>query len=243
MLQATGLQKSFGRNAILAGVDVSVEPGTITAVIGPSGGGKSTLVRALSLLEPPDAGTIVIDDVRHAFPRSRHGDAEMPWPTVTVVFQQLFLWPHLTLRQNVMLPLELRRTAAAARANVDDLLRCFEITEIADKFPNETSLGQRQRAALIRALVLEPKYLLLDEVTSALDVEHVGRVLQQLQVARERGTGILLVTHLIGFARQSADQVVFIEGGRVVEAGGPSLLMKPESARLSRFLSLVETAA
>jgi ABC-type polar amino acid transport system ATPase subunit len=243
MLQATGLRKTLGRQTILDGLDVMVSPGSITAVIGPSGGGKSTLVRALSLLEPPDAGTISIDGTDYVFPTAGRTMPAMPWPLVTVVFQQLFLWPHLTLRQNILLPLELRGMAASKQSTVDDLLRRFDLTHAAGQYPNETSLGQRQRAALIRALVLEPRYLLLDEVTSALDVEHVSRVLGQLQEARDRGTGILLVTHLIGFAKQSADQIVFIEGGRIVEAGGPSMLTTPSSDRLSRFLSLVETAA
>ncbi len=240
MLRATGITKRFGTQDVLRGIDLTVEPGTITAIIGPSGGGKSTLLRALSLLEPPDAGSVEIDDEVHRFPDGAVTSGH-PWPKLGVVFQQLFLWPHLTLRRNITLPLELRGTRASDDG-VDRLIKVFELDEAADKYPNQTSLGQRQRAALIRALVLEPRYLLLDEITSALDVEHVVRVLGQLREARANGTGILLVTHLIGFARSSADQIVFIDGGRVLEAGGASMLSNPKTERLARFLSLVETA-
>jgi ABC-type polar amino acid transport system ATPase subunit len=241
MLRATGITKRFGTQEVLRGIDLTVEPGTITAIIGPSGGGKSTLLRALSLLEPPDTGMVAIDDEVHRFPNNGHTLLGQPWPKVGIVFQQLFLWPHLTLRKNITLPLELRG-APAGLGRVEHLIDVFELAGAVDKYPNQTSLGQRQRAALIRALVLEPRYLLLDEITSALDVEHVVRVLGQLREARAQGTGILLVTHLIGFARSSADQVVFIDGGQVLEAGGASILSKPKTERLARFLSLVETA-
>lgn len=238
MLRATGITKSFGDQAVLRGVDLAVEPGTITAIIGPSGGGKSTLLRALSLLEAPDSGVIEIDDSVHRFPGDTN--AEAPWPALGVVFQQLFLWPHLTLRRNITLPLELRKQVVDTR-RVEELIGVFELREAAEKYPNQTSLGQRQRAALIRALVLDPRYLLLDEITSALDVEHIVRVLAHLRDARTQGAGILLVTHLIGFARSSADQIIFMEAGRVLESGNASVLSSPKTERLSQFLSLVET--
>ncbi len=245
MLIGRSIRKAFRKQQVLDGVDVSVAPGQITAIIGPSGGGKSTLVRALSLLDPPDSGTIVCDKREYVFPAGGSGDQvsqETPWPDLTVVFQQLFLWPHLTLRQNILLPLE-SRVSPLTPESVNTLIELFELAPIVDKYPNETSLGQRQRAALIRGLALKPRYLLLDEITSALDIEHVGRVLDTLKAARESGMAIMVVTHLIGFARESADHVVFIENGRVIEAGSPSILSRPETPRLAKFLSLVETAA
>lgn len=243
MLTGSSITKKFGSNQVLHGIDISVSPGQITAIIGPSGAGKSTLLRALSLLDPPDCGSVSVDDLKYSFPKKKNGDGPMPpWPTLTVVFQQLFLWPHLTLEQNIRLPLK-NLDHGKTNGEVDDLINHFELRDLIKRYPNEASLGQRQRVALVRALALKPKYLLLDEITSALDVEHVSKILDHLQVLRTNGTGILLVTHLIGFARKSADQVIFIETGKILEAGGPELLTSPTNSRLAKFLSLVKTAA
>lgn len=247
MLIGQGIRKGYGGLEILHGIDLSLSPGKITAILGPSGGGKSTLLRALSMLDAPDSGFVKVDGVEYVFPNRRKNGIQPPWPALTVVFQQLFLWPHLTLRRNITLPLEklsAKSNGAAEEANkeVDELLDLFEMREHADRYPNEVSLGQRQRAAFIRAVVLHPKYLLLDEITSALDVEHVSKILEHLKLLRERGTGILLVTHLIGFAKSAADQIIFMENGRIVESGDKSLLTSPKNERLVKFLSLVETA-
>jgi ABC-type polar amino acid transport system ATPase subunit len=241
MLIGRDIKKTFDKNQVLHGIDVSVVPGKLTAVIGPSGGGKSTLLRALSLLDPPDSGSVTVDEVTYAFPRVNANHLAPPWPKLTVVFQQLFLWPHLTIRQNILLPLE-KHEHGRQNGEVNALIELFELGDFVERYPNEVSLGQRQRAALVRALALKPKYLLLDEITSALDVEHVSKILEHLQTLKEQGTGILLVTHLIGFAKHSADQVVFMENGRILESGGPALLTSPSNGRLLKFLSLVETA-
>jgi len=247
MLIGQNIRKGYGGLEILHGIDLSLAPKQITAILGPSGGGKSTLLRALSILDAPDSGSVEVDGVKYSFPSTRKNGIQPPWPTLTVVFQQLFLWPHLTLRRNITLPLDKLRAkanGAAAEANeeVDALLDLFELSEQADRYPNEVSLGQRQRAAFIRAVVLHPKYLLLDEITSALDVEHVSKILEHLKLLRDQETGILLVTHLIGFAKSAADQIIFMENGRVVETGDNSLLKATKNERLKKFLSLVETA-
>ncbi len=241
MLTGENIHKSYGGREILTGITITVAPGQITAVLGPSGAGKSTLLRTLSLLDLPDAGRVVVDDVTYTFPRKNGNQIAPPWPKLTVVFQQLFLWPHLTIRRNILLPLE-KLGNGRKNGEVSALIERFELEDLVDRYPNEVSLGQRQRAALVRALALEPKYLLLDEITSALDVEHVSKILEHLQTLKEQGTGILLVTHLIGFAKHSADQVVFMENGSILEAGGPDLLTEPSNGRLRKFLSLVETA-
>ena len=241
MLIGENIRQSYAGHEILNGINLSVAPGQITAVLGPSGAGKSTLLRTLSLLDLPDSGRVIVDDATYTFPQKSKNQVIGPWPKLTVVFQQLFLWPHLTLRQNILLPLE-KLNPDRMNGEVTALIERFELEDLVDRYPNEVSLGQRQKVALVRALVLKPKYLLLDEITSALDVEHVSKVLEHLQTLKAQGTGILLVTHLIGFAKNSADQVVFMENGSILEAGGPKLLTSPSNGRLAKFLSLVETA-
>ena len=237
-LHGIDIHKRFGDAEILHGIDLQVEPGTITTVIGPSGSGKTTLLRALALLDPPDAGEVVVDDHRIAFPCRGPIPVGDIWPHLTVVFQQLFLWPHLTLRGNVLLPLKSRQVdepADRADAAIEDL----GIASFADRFPNEVSIGQRQLGAIARALALRPRYLLLDEITSALDVEYVAMILDRLKTLRSNGVGILLVSHLVHFARQSADQIVFLDKGAVVESGPPTILETPQTPRLEKFLGLV----
>ncbi len=242
MITATTITKSYGPKQVLGGVSLSVAPGQIVALVGPSGSGKSTLLRAVSLLEPPDEGAVTVDDISFVFPRRNGNGLAPPWPKLTAVFQQLFLWPHLTIRQNITLPLH-SLSVAETNGLVGELMDRFQMEEYADRFPNEVSLGERQRAALTRALALRPKYLLLDEVTSALDVEHVGAVLDHLKEIRDQGVGILLITHLIGFARRAADHVLFMDHGRILEDGPAEILSHPQTERLKEFLSLVETAS
>jgi len=241
MLSGKGISKAFGKTSVLRDVDVEVHPGEITVVIGPSGSGKSTMLRALSLLGPPDTGSITIDDRVFEFPLHNPVVRNAPWPEVTVVFQQLFLWPHLTLRQNIDLPAAENRPARSC-ADIQELVEEFELEPFIGRYPNEVSLGQRQRAALVRAIALKPRYLLLDEITSALDIEHVSKVLNRLEKLQKENTGILVITHLIGFARRSADRVLFLENGQVLASGDPSLLVSPDNERLRKFLSLVENA-
>jgi len=241
MLIARNISKMLGQKQVLTNVNASIIPGQITALIGPSGGGKSTFLRTLSFLDPPDSGSIKVDDETFAFPNKNGNNRPFPWPKVTIVFQQLFLWPHLTIRQNISLPGKDSNDHRSTEI-VDDLIEFFDLGEFAGRYPNQVSLGQRQRAAIVRALALCPKYLLLDEITSALDVEHVSKLLTHIKSLRDKGMGILLVTHLIGFAERAADQVIFMESGSIVEAGGTELLSSPKSKRLGQFLSLVGTA-
>ena len=241
-LRARGLNKAWGDVIGINDVDVSVRRGEITALIGPSGSGKTTLIRALSLLDPPDSGTIHVDDTRYEFPPDETGNPDVPWPDLTVVFQELFLWPHLSLKANITLPLSNRRNSDSDD-RLQHLIEALDMASFIDRFPNETSLGQRQRAALARALMLNPSYILLDEITSALDVENVSVILEQLEELRDRGIGVLVVTHLVGFARRAADQIVFLEAGQVVERGGREILESAETARLRDFVSMVESAS
>jgi ABC-type polar amino acid transport system ATPase subunit len=154
--------------------------------------------------------------------------------SVIHVFQQLFLWPHLTLRENILLPV---RGRVGAEERLEELMALFDMHHFIDRYPNETSGGQRQRAALARAVVLESQYVLLDEITSALDVEQTAKVLQCLEAMKQRGIGILLITHLLNFAKRAADHVVFLDGGEVIASGTADILDNPTHPRMQAFLS------
>lgn len=242
MLQVKQVTKSYGGTRVLKGIDLAVEPGKISVLIGPSGSGKTTLLKILAMLETPDSGSVSVDGSTYNFPLEKKALIKAPWPKVTVVFQQLFLWPHLTLLQNMTLPLY-------ARGEDDDPPRVHELIELFDmkdfmyRYPNEASLGQRQRAALVRALLLEPEYILLDEITSSLDVEQTAIILSKLKELREKGIGVLTITHLLHFAREAADKVVFMDGGEVLEEGGPGLLVNPSHERIRKFVSVVMEAS
>ncbi|MCI5060441.1 MAG: ATP-binding cassette domain-containing protein [Alphaproteobacteria bacterium] len=241
MLTASNIHKSFDDKVVLNGVDVTIKPGEITCAIGPSGTGKTTLLRALGLLDYPDEGEIQMDGQEYKFPLEEGEAIDPPWPQVTVVFQSLFLWPHLTLRENIMLPA--RNVNPAAEKDLIGLSKLFEMDHFIDHYPNEASVGQKQRVALARALILNPKYILMDEITAALDIEQSARILTKLQHLKERGIGIFLITHAIGFAKNAADQVIFMDEGQIAESGSSDILIKPQTKRLKEFLSIAELAA
>ncbi len=242
MLEARGLSFGYTDVPLLENINPAIQPGGITVLIGPSGTGKTTLLRCLALLEPPQQGTISVDDETFAYPWPEDKPFTPPWPKLTAVFQQLFLWPHLTLRENIMLPVRLRNGTDSA-AKLDTLIEAFDMQDFINRFPNEASLGQRQRVALARALMLEPRYLLLDEITSALDVEQIAKILSYLKQLRGKNIGIFIITHLLGFARHAADQVLFMDDGVIAESGGPEILKSPQTGRLYQFLSVIAAAS
>ncbi len=232
-----------GGRKILQDVNLSVKAGEVTVLIGPSGTGKTTLLRCLALLEQPQSGAIAVDDRLFPCPWPEGKMVNPPWPQLTAVFQQLFLWPHLTLRENAMLPVRLRGEDGKVNDRLGELIEAFDMGGFIDRYPNEASLGQRQRVALARALMLNPRYLLLDEITSALDVEQIAKILGYLKQLRGQNIGIFIITHLLGFARHAADQVVFMEDGTVCESGSPDILRNPQSERLYQFLSVIAAAS
>lgn len=241
MLEARNVSFGYGGRPIIKNISLSVKPGGITVLIGPSGTGKTTLLRCLALLEQPQAGEIRVDDDVFTYPWPQDRPFNPPWPTLTTVFQQLFLWPHLTLRENILLPL--RHEAASRRDEIEGLIEAFDMQTFIDRYPNEASLGQRQRVALARALMLKPHYLLLDEITSALDVEQIAKILSYLKQLRGKNIGIFIITHLLGFARHAADQVVFMADGQICESGGPDILRDPQTERLQQFISTIAAAS
>lgn len=242
MLEARDLNFGYAKRPILKDINITIMPNGITALIGPSGSGKTTLLRCLALLQSPESGEIHLDGEVYRYPATNPTILPTPWPRLTPVFQQLFLWPHLTLRQNIMLPV-LRTKTPGIKHELERLIDAFDMEEFIDHFPNQSSLGQCQRAALARALLLKPRYLLLDEITSALDVEQIAKVLTYLKSEHCKDMGIFIITHLLGFARHAADQVLFMANGEIVEMGGPDILASPQTERLGQFLSVIAAAS
>ncbi|MER5422119.1 amino acid ABC transporter ATP-binding protein [Streptosporangium roseum] len=249
MVDLRGVHKSFGSLEVLRGVDLQVAPGEVTVVIGPSGSGKSTLLRTVNHLEKADSGSISVDGELVGYRRSGDRLYELPEREILrqrtkigFVFQNFNLFPHLTVRQNVTeAPLAAQRRP---RAEVEELAaRLLERVGLAGKagaYPRQLSGGQQQRVAVARALALEPKVILFDEPTSALDPELVGEVLDVVKDLARSGTTMIVVTHEIGFAREVADTVVFMDEGRIVERGSPSqVLDAPRHERTRLFLSKV----
>ncbi|MER7080754.1 amino acid ABC transporter ATP-binding protein, PAAT family (TC 3.A.1.3.-) [Saccharopolyspora kobensis] len=246
MLEITGLHKSFGQAQVLRGVDLSVRRGGVTCVIGPSGSGKSTLLRCVNHLEKVDAGRIEVDGeligYREAGGRLHElGDRAIARQRARIgmVFQQFNLFGHLTVLQNLVEApvgvLGLAKKDAVARAR--EKLRRVGLADRENAYPRQLSGGQQQRIAIARALAMEPKLLLFDEPTSALDPELVGEVLAVLRDLAEAGHTMVVVTHEIGFAREAADEVVFLDRGEVVESGPPSqVLDRPAEPRTREFL-------
>lgn len=235
------LYKSWGEVVGIKNVSISIKRGQITTLLGPSGSGKTTLIRTLSMLDTPDSGSISVDGLKYNYPSNNHNNPKPPWPKVTVVFQQLFLWPHLRLKDNILLPLR-NKEIYSTKKELDKIIKLFGMEDFINRYPNEASLGQRQRVALVRALALRPSYILLDEITSALDFENVTAILKQLELLREEGIGVFMVTHLIGFARRAADNVIFLDKGEVLESGDNSIFKSPKNQRVKRFLNILDQA-
>jgi ABC-type polar amino acid transport system ATPase subunit len=237
MLKAENITKKYSGREILKDISIDIQPGKITSIIGPSGAGKTTLLKALSLLDLPDTGKVIIDDKTYNFPEDIN-KVSNPWPKISVVFQQLFIWPHLTMRRNIELPLEVRGLLAQNKPYLEELYEMFDMNGFIDRFPNEVSLGQRQRGALVRALALRPEYLLLDEITSSLDVEQSEIILSHLTKIKNKGVGIIMVAHDIDFALSSADSVCFLEDGKIVKQGKPyEFLLETKNLRIKNFIS------
>ena len=253
VVSVRGVGKSFGSNQVLKGVDLDVEKGQVVTIIGPSGSGKTTLLRCINLLEVYDEGSIRLDGVEVGYRdaagrRSRRGERELaPIRAETgMVFQMFYLFPHLTAAENVMLGLTKvrRKPKAEARAIAERWLSRVGLAEKFDSLPSQLSGGQQQRVGIARAVAMEPKVLLLDEITSALDPELVGEVLQVVRELAEEGMTMIVVTHEMQFAKEISDRVIFMDGGRVVVDGTSAEVFDAQpNERLRGFLSRFQQAA
>ncbi|GAB4079546.1 amino acid ABC transporter ATP-binding protein [Modestobacter muralis] len=252
-VEVHGVHKSYAGVEVLHGVDLVVEPGTVTVVLGPSGSGKSTLLRSINHLEKADRGFIALDGELVGYRRKPHRGTdrlhELPEKELLrqrtrfgFVFQSFNLFPHLTALDNVVeAPVSAQgRPRAEVEAEARELLARVGLADRADAHPRQLSGGQQQRVAIARALAMRPAVLLFDEPTSALDPELVGEVLEVITDLARTGTTMIVVTHEIGFAREVADQVVFMDAGRVVEQGPPEqVLDDPQHDRTRAFLARV----
>ncbi|TDO52530.1 polar amino acid transport system ATP-binding protein [Kribbella sp. VKM Ac-2527] len=239
LLSIRGVRKTFGANVVLDGFDLDVEQGECVVLIGASGSGKSTLLRCVNLLETVDDGVIELDGTDITDPRA---DADRIRSGIGIVFQSYNLFPHLTVLDNVTLaPIRVHGVRRdVARAQALEMLDRVGLVEKAGAKPDELSGGQQQRAAIARALVNSPKLMLLDEVTSALDPELVGEVLDLLRELKADGITMLICTHEMSFAREVADKVCFLHHGRPLEVGPPGqVLADPKEPRTREFLSRI----
>jgi len=238
-LELRGVHKAYGDKPVLNGIDLTVDEHEVVCLIGPSGCGKSTLLRCVDLLDPIDAGQILLDgdDIS-----ARGVDANDIRRRIGIVFQSFNLFPHMTVLDNVTLGP--RRAQGVEKRDAEtravELLERFGLGDKVHEYPNRISGGQNQRAAIVRALMGDPEILLLDEVTSALDPELVGEVLAVIQDLAERGLTMVLATHEMGFARDVANRVCFLDGGQVLEQGPPNALFtSPQQPRTQQFLQRV----
>ncbi len=238
-IRVEGLEKSFGANHVLRGIDFRVDVGEVVCVIGPSGSGKSTLLRCINRLEEADRGTILIEgeDIRDP-----DADVDLLRSRIGMVFQSFNLFPHLSVLRNLTIAqrrVRRRPREEAERIARENLVR-VGLAEKADAYPAHLSGGQQQRVAIARALSMEPDMMLFDEPTSALDPELVGEVLAVMRDLARDGMTMMIVTHEMGFARDVADRVVFMDGGVVVEEGPPAqVLGDPAHERTPRVLQMV----
>ena len=239
MIDVKNLYKSFGDHEVLKGVNEHIDKGEKVVIIGPSGSGKSTFLRCLNLLEEPTSGSIIFEGQNIT---SRETDINIVRRKMGMVFQQFNLFPHLTVKENIKLaPIKMKTmTEPEAEKRAVQLLERVGLPDKADSYPVQLSGGQQQRIAIARALAMNPDVMLFDEPTSALDPEMVGEVLELMKELAEDGMTMVVVTHEMGFAREVATRVLFMDGGNIVEQNEPkTFFANPQHPRLKDFLSKV----
>ena len=241
-LRIEGVHKAFGKLKVLRGVDLAVAEHEVVCLIGASGSGKSTLLRCINLLEPIDAGRIIVEGQEITAPNA---SVDAIRRRIGIVFQAFNLFPHMSVLENITLaPIRvLKRPRATAQAEATALLQRFGLADKRDDYPDRLSGGQQQRVAIIRALAMEPDLLLLDEVTSALDPELVAEVLGIIRELAAGGMTMVVATHEMSFAREIADRVCFLDGGAILEQGPPAQIFgSPQEPRTQQFLQRITAA-
>jgi ABC-type polar amino acid transport system ATPase subunit len=239
MIRIEGLHKNFGPLEVLKGIDLHIRPGEVLVIIGPSGSGKSTLLRCINLLEDISSGTVIVDGMDI---KDKDTDINFIRTEVGMVFQQFNLFPHMTAMENVTLgPIKVRKISKKKAQNLgSELLRKVGLEDKAHVYPNQLSGGQQQRVAIARSLALTPKAMLFDEPTSALDPELVGEVLEVMKALVLEGMTMVVVSHEMGFAREVADRVIFMDEGLIVEENTPeNIFFNPQNERTKNFLGKV----
>nr|MBP3599324.1 amino acid ABC transporter ATP-binding protein [Eubacterium sp.] len=239
MIQVEKLEKSFKDNHVLRGIDVEIARGEVVVILGPSGCGKSTFLRCLNLLETPTGGAIYLDETELTDP---HTDMNKERQKMMMVFQHFNLFPHMTILDNITVgPLKLlKKSKEEAEQKAKELLERTGLSDKADAYPNQLSGGQKQRVAICRALAMDPEVILFDEPTSALDPEMVGEVLDVMKELAQSGITMICVTHEMGFAREVASRVMFMDEGVIAEDGTPEEVFdRPKNPRLQEFLSKI----
>ena len=239
MIYVKDLAKSFGDNHVIKNINMHITPGEKVVIVGPSGSGKSTFLRCLNLLEQPTDGTITFDGQEITAPGV---DVNKIRRRMGMVFQHFNLFANLTVKENIMLaPVQLKlKTKAEAEAEAVRLLKLVNLEEKADSYPSQLSGGQKQRIAIVRSLAMDPEVMLFDEPTSALDPEMVGEVLELMKKLADDGMTMVVVTHEMGFAREVATRVVFMDGGYIKEENNPKDFFEhPQDPRLQDFLTKV----
>ena len=239
MIEVKGLKKAFGQLEVLKGITETINEKEVVCVIGPSGSGKSTFIRCLNLLEEPTGGEVFLDGEKINDPKA---DIDKIRERMGMVFQSFNLFPHMSVKENITLaPIKVKGMSAEdADRKAMDLLKMVGLADKANSFPGQLSGGQKQRVAIARALAMDPEVMLFDEPTSALDPEMVGEVLQVMKDLAKNGMTMVIVTHEMGFAKEVADRVFFIDQGIIMEKGTPQQIFEnPQNERTQSFLSKV----
>ncbi|MCR5098708.1 MAG: amino acid ABC transporter ATP-binding protein [Lachnospiraceae bacterium] len=241
MIRVEDLHKHYRDHTIhaLDGVSINIKKGEVVCIIGPSGSGKSTLLRSLNLMEMPSSGHIFVDDVDITDPKI---DINLHRQKMGMVFQHFNLFPNMTVQKNMTIAPEkvLKKNPDEAKKQALALLERVGLSDRADAYPDQLSGGQKQRIAIVRALMMEPEVMLFDEPTSALDPEMVGEVLDVMKELAKEGMTMVVVTHEMGFAREVAERIVFMDSGKIIETGTPEEIFEsPKSERLQSFLAKV----
>jgi len=232
MIKAKNIYKNIGNRAILKDISLELGKDEVTVLFGPSGSGKTTLCRNLSLLDYPNKGEIEIFGNLYAFPSKKKFE-NLPYPQIGFVYQQLFLWPHLTNKQNILFALG--NKIESRKEQFDELVEFLEIKDIIGRYPNEVSIGQKQRVAIARTLILNPDFIFFDEITSALDIVQTKKIIELIENLKNKGVGCLIVTHNLEMFKKVADNMIFLSEGEIVERGN-DIFQNPKSQEFINFL-------